>query len=95
MTQNERLTYLVEEFKADSGEYRDLQTPPDVEGQREVLRSLMNIRMPRGMSSEVLEVQDKYLQERARRTAPSNWNTGASCWTETSQRCWRSNGKEC
>ena len=24
MTQNERLTYLVEEFKADSGEYRDL-----------------------------------------------------------------------
>ena len=41
MTQNERLTYLVEEFKADSGEYRDLQTPPDVEGQREVLRSLM------------------------------------------------------
>ena len=29
MTQNERLTYLVEEFKADSREYRDLQTPAD------------------------------------------------------------------
>lgn len=65
MTQNERLTYLVEEFKADSGEYRDLQTPADAEGKREVLRSLMNIRMPRGMASEVLEVQDEYLQERA------------------------------
>lgn len=65
-TQQERLTYLVEEFKADSGEYRDLQTPPDVKGQREVLRSLMNIRMPRGMSSEVLEAQDEYLQERAK-----------------------------
>ena len=64
MTQNERLTYLVEEFKADSGEYRDLQTPADAEGKREVLRSLMNIRMPRGMASEVLEVQDEYLQER-------------------------------
>ena len=65
MTQNERLTYLVEEFKADSGEYRDLQTPADAEGKREVLRSLMNIRMPRGMASEVLEVQDEYLRERA------------------------------
>ncbi|MBQ5685292.1 MAG: macro domain protein, partial [Clostridia bacterium] len=65
MTQNERLTYLVEEFKADSGEYRDLQTPADEEGKREVLRSLMNIRMPRGMASEVLEVQDEYLRERA------------------------------
>ena len=65
MTQNERLTYLVEEFKADSGEYRDLQTPADAEGKREVLRSLMNIRMPRGMASDVLDVQDAYLQERA------------------------------
>ena len=65
MTQNERLTYLVEEFKADSGEYRDLQTPADEEGKRQVLRSLMNIRMPRGMSSDVLDVQDAYLQERA------------------------------
>ena len=65
MTQNERLTYLVEEFKADSGEYRDLQTPADEEGKRQVLRSLMNIRMPRGMSSDVLDVQDAYLRERA------------------------------
>ena len=65
MTQQERLSYLVEEFKADSGEYRDLQTPADEEGKREVLRSLMNIRMPRGMSADVLDVQDAYLQERA------------------------------
>lgn len=65
MTQQERLAYLVEEFKADSGEYRDLQTPADEEGKREVLRSLMNIRMPRGMSADVLQVQDEYLQERA------------------------------
>ena len=65
ITQEERLDYLVEEFKADSGEYRTLQTPADEEGKRQVLRSLMNIRMPRGMSSDVLDVQDAYLQERA------------------------------
>ena len=65
MTQQERLAYLVEEFKADSGECRDLQTPADDEGKRQVLRSLMNIRMPRGMKSDVLDVQDEYLRERA------------------------------
>ena len=65
VTQEERLEYRVEEFKADSGEYRTLQTPADEEGKRQVLRSLMNIRMPRGMSSDVLDVQDAYLQERA------------------------------
>ena len=48
MTQNERLDYLVEAFKADSGEYRYLRTPKDTEGKRRILRSLMNIRMPAG-----------------------------------------------
>ena len=64
MTQEERLDYLVEEFKADSYEYRDLQVPGDTEGKRSVLRSLMNIRMPGRMDDRVLEVQDDYLQER-------------------------------
>ena len=65
ITQNQRLDYLVEEFKADSGEYRDLQTPADTEGKRRILRSLMNIRMPRELSEEVLAVQNEYLSGRA------------------------------
>ena len=63
-TQEERLDYLVEEFKADSDEYKDLQTSKSVEEKRRILRSLMNIRMPKEMSSEILKVQDEYLTER-------------------------------
>ena len=65
-TQNGRLNYLVEEFKADSVQYKDLQTPEDTEGKRRILRSLMNIRTPRKMADAVLTVQDEYLQERIR-----------------------------
>ena len=65
-TQNGRLDFLVEEFKADSVQYKDLQTPEDTEGKRRILRSLMNIRMPRKMDEAVLTVQDEYLQERIR-----------------------------
>ena len=65
-TQNERLDYLVEAFKADSVQYKDLLTPKDTEGKRRVLRSLMNIRMPRRMDEAVLAVQDGYLRERIR-----------------------------
>ena len=65
MTQDQRLTDLVEAFKADSGEYRNIETPKDADGRRRLLRSLMNIRMPRRMSPETLLIQDKYLQERA------------------------------
>lgn len=64
-TQEQRLYELVEAFKADSEDYRDLETPRDTEGRRRVLRSLMNIRMPGDMAPETLRLQDAYLQARA------------------------------
>ena len=66
VTQEERLSFLVEEFKEDSRSYRDMETPEDVAGRQQLLRALMNVRSPRRMRPEVLQVQDEYLQERAR-----------------------------
>ena len=65
-TQEQRLDTLVEAFKADSVQYKDLQMPADTEGKRRILRSLMNIRMPRKLNDSVLAVQDEYLRERIR-----------------------------
>lgn len=62
MTQAERLDFLVREFKADSIDYKDLQTPGDVVGKRRLLRSLMNIRSPRHIDDLILKVQDEYLK---------------------------------
>ena len=66
MTQAERLDYLVEQFKIDSVRYKDFRTPEDTEGKRRLLRSLMNIRMPKRMDEEILAVQDAHLKERIR-----------------------------
>ncbi|MBR5338784.1 MAG: protein-ADP-ribose hydrolase [Lachnospiraceae bacterium] len=66
MNQLERLDYLVEQFKEDSVQYRDLKTPADSEGKKRILRSLMNIRMPKKMAPSVIAVQDEYLKERSR-----------------------------
>ena len=66
MTQDQRLNFLVEAFKADSGDYQNLTTPKDTSGRQRILRSLMNIRMPGTMPENVLRVQDDYLQDRAR-----------------------------
>ena len=65
-TQEQRLDTLVEAFKADSVQYKDLQTPEDNEGKRRILRSLMNIRTPRKLDDSVLALQDEYLRERIR-----------------------------
>ncbi len=64
-TQEQRLDYLVEAFKADAVEYQDLRTPADTESRQRLLRSLMNVRMPRPMGKDILLVQDEYLKERA------------------------------
>ncbi len=66
MTQDQRLQFLVEAFKADSCEYQALTTPKDTGGRRRLLRSLMNIRLPGMMPENILRVQDDYLQGRAR-----------------------------
>ena len=66
MAQNERLIRLLEAFKEESDGYQDLKTPDDPEQQRVLLRSLMNIRPPKELPDEILDLQDAYLQERAR-----------------------------
>lgn len=64
--QEERLDYLLQEFKEDSVQYRDLEVGESYEEKRMALRSLMNIRMPRHMAEDVLRVQDEFLSEEAR-----------------------------
>ena len=64
-TQEERLDYLVEAFIAESDEYKDIQVPEDIQGKRNLLRSLMNIRMPGPMADETIRIQDEYLKQRA------------------------------
>lgn len=64
--QEERLDYLLREFKEDSGRYRDLETGEDYSEKRMVLRSLMNIRMPGKMKENVVRVQDEFLTGEAK-----------------------------
>ena len=63
--QEKRLSQLVEAFKSDSREYKNLPVPADTEGKQRILRSLMNIRMPRPLPADVLSIQDEYLKARA------------------------------
>lgn len=61
LTQEDRLDYLLKEFKEDSIQYRDLEVEDDYNNKRMALRSLMNIRMPKGMEENIVKVQDEFL----------------------------------
>ncbi len=62
MTQNERRIYLIEELLKEKPGYYDIEIPQNEQEQKRLLRSLLNVRMPRAVSREFLEVQDTYLQ---------------------------------
>ena len=63
MTQYERLIYLIEYLKNEDIKLNDLEIPEDEAAQKRLLRSLMNVRPPRTISKEFLNIQDEYLQE--------------------------------
>ena len=63
MNQNEQRVYLIEKLLEEQPEYKGMNIPSDTAGQKRLLRSLMNVRMPRGIDDEFAQIQDAYLQQ--------------------------------
>lgn len=66
MNQTERRTFLISRLLKENARYAGMEIPSDVEGQKRLLRSLMNVRPAREISPNFLEVQDAYLREAIR-----------------------------
>lgn len=64
MTQKERREYLIEYLLKEDNKISRQKMPNDKQGQENLLRSLMNVRLPQPISEEFLKIQDEYLKER-------------------------------
>lgn len=64
MTQRERREYLIEYLLKEDNKISRQKMPNDKQGQENLLRSLMNVRLPQPISEEFLKIQDEYLKER-------------------------------
>jgi len=64
MTQDERRIFLIEYLLKEEIRFRKHSIPSDVQDQRNLLRSLMNVRMPKPVSQDFLRIQDEYLRQR-------------------------------
>lgn len=64
MTQEERLSFLIRFLLAEDPAYAGMPMPGTLSEQRRLLRGLLNVRPPKPVSAEFLEIQDAYLQER-------------------------------
>ena len=62
MDHNTQRIWLISKLKAESPGFARIRVPSDEQGQKDLLRSLMNIRMPDPISEEFLQEQDAYLR---------------------------------
>lgn len=63
MTQTERRLFLIKQLLNEQPRYFDIEIPTDEQGQKNLLRSLFNVRMPQLISDDFLKIQNAYLQK--------------------------------
>ena len=63
MTQTERRSFLIQKLIGEQTRYGNIQIPQDAAEQKRLLRSLMNVRMPKKAGEDFLTVQNEYLRE--------------------------------
>ncbi|MDD3617449.1 MAG: protein-ADP-ribose hydrolase [Lachnospiraceae bacterium] len=66
MTQSEKRIWLIKELLEENPYYKNYKIPSNQQEQKNLLRALMNVRMPKPISKEFLDIQDEYLQEELR-----------------------------
>ena len=62
MTQAQRRLLLIQSLLKEKPAYRELGIPAEPESQRQLLRGLLNLRVPQHADADFLLMQDAYLQ---------------------------------
>ncbi len=63
MTHEEKRIYLIKALLAEQPRYGSIEIPTDGQGQKDLLRSLMNVRLPAPLSDEYVGIESEYLKE--------------------------------
>lgn len=74
MNQRDRRIYLIKSLLEEIPRYRNTEIPTDTAEQKQLLRSLFNIRMPKAVDEEFLKIQNEYLQEETERKGITDFN---------------------
>ena len=67
MTHEEQRVWRIKELQKEDNQLSNYPIPNSEQGRKDLLRGLMNIRIPKPLSKEFLAVQDEYLTEECRR----------------------------
>lgn len=88
MTHEEQRIWLIRQLLDEEPRYRGVEISENEQEQRDLLRSLMNVRMPKPISQEFMDIQDEYLLEENRQDGfiyiedlePTNFDNRVYLW---------------
>lgn len=63
MNQAQRRIFLINSLLQEQSQYKGIGIPRDENGQKQLLRSLVNVRRPGSISDRFLSIQDEYLRK--------------------------------
>lgn len=63
MNQTERQLYLIDELLKENNDYKKIEIPTSFSDRQYLLRGLLNLREPKDISKEFIDVEDQYLKE--------------------------------
>lgn len=89
MTHSEKRMYLIKSLLSEQPQYKDIIIPDNTDGQKTLLRSLMNIRAPYPVGKEFLKVQDEYLSEEIVKKGITDSTTLPACPVDSRLVLWR------
>ena len=63
MNHDEQRVWMIQQLLDEDLNYKGYTIPNDTNEQKDMLRALMNVREPKPISQEFLDIQDEYLKE--------------------------------
>lgn len=63
MNHEEKRVWMIQQLLREDSYYKDYQIPNEEQEQKNLLRALMNVRLPKPISEEFLTIQDAYLSK--------------------------------
>ena len=89
MTHEEQRIWLIRQLLEEEEEYKDYQIPGNEQDQKNLLRALMNVRLPKEIGEEFLKIQDEYLAEENRQAPITDVDGLTPCAVDSRLYLWQ------
>ncbi len=89
MTHEEQRAWLIKYLESEAPRYKAMGVPEEEKDQKDLLRAVLNVRQPRKVSEEFLNIQDEYFEEETNRLSLTDADSLEPCLKDSRLVLWQ------